>query len=390
MNEQIEVNKVNEEKDDRILIVDDIKTNIQLLGSILKDSGYQINVAMDGLKAIETVKIMPPDLILLDVMMPGLDGFETCKCLKANPETKNIPVIFLTAKVGPEDIIKGFKAGAIDYLTKPFNTDELLVRVRTQLDLRRAQKLIELQNKDLKEAAKLREDVDQIMRHDLKAPLNAILGYPQVILMREKLSEKGEKYLHTIEQAGYRMLNMINLSLDLFKMERGAYQFQPTPVELITILKKIEMELKDLRRVNELTFEIEIAGMPLKQEDTFYIMGENLLCYSMLANLIKNAVEASPKRESILVKIERKESVTICIQNKGMVPEEIRETFFEKFSTFGKSAGTGLGTYSAKLIAETLHGKISMITSAEAGTTITIQLPEKSDDSTQATVKNSK
>lgn len=390
MNEQIEVNKVNEEKDDRILIVDDIKTNIQLLGSILKDSGYQINVAMDGLKAIETVKIMPPDLILLDVMMPGLDGFETCKCLKANPETKNIPVIFLTAKVEPEDIIKGFKAGAIDYLTKPFNTDELLVRVRTQLDLRRAQKLIELQNKDLKEAAKLREDVDQIMRHDLKAPLNAILGYPQVILMREKLSEKGEKYLHTIEQAGYRMLNMINLSLDLFKMERGAYQFQPTPVELITILKKIEMELKDLRRVNELTFEIEIAGMPLKQEDTFYIMGENLLCYSMLANLIKNAVEASPKRESILVKIERKESVTICIQNKGMVPEEIRETFFEKFSTFGKSAGTGLGTYSAKLIAETLHGKISMITSAEAGTTITIQLPEKSDDSTQATVKNSK
>jgi len=128
----------------RLLIVDDTQKNIQLLGAILKKEGYQLNVAMNGLQALSQVKKVLPDLILLDVMMPELDGFETCKQLKASPDTKDIPVIFLTAKVEVEDIVRGFELGAIDYLTKPFNTTELLARVETHLELKKSrEKLVE-------------------------------------------------------------------------------------------------------------------------------------------------------------------------------------------------------------------------------------------------------
>ncbi|MEH6580201.1 MAG: response regulator [Amphritea sp.] len=129
----------------RILIVDDNPKNIQLLGTILMKEGYEINIAQNGLQALDVVARMPPDLILLDVMMPELDGFETCKRLKADAQTRDTPVIFLTAKVETEDIVQGFELGAVDYVTKPFNPAELLSRVSTNLELKAArEKLKEL------------------------------------------------------------------------------------------------------------------------------------------------------------------------------------------------------------------------------------------------------
>ncbi len=119
----------------RILIVDDTAKNIQVLGTILRQEGYQINIAQDGLKAIHMAEKVSPDLILLDVMMPDMDGYETCLRLKQSSETKDIPIIFLTARKEPEDIIKGFEVGGIDYISKPFNSIELLARIRTHLDL---------------------------------------------------------------------------------------------------------------------------------------------------------------------------------------------------------------------------------------------------------------
>ena len=138
----------NQNKDLRILIVDDILKNIQILGTTLRKEEYQINVAQNGLQALEVTEKVTPDLILLDVMMPELDGFETCERLKANPETRDIPIIFLTAKTATEDIVRGFELGAVDYVTKPFNTSELLSRVNTHLQLKSArEKLEELAHK---------------------------------------------------------------------------------------------------------------------------------------------------------------------------------------------------------------------------------------------------
>lgn len=144
----------------RILIVDDTPKNIQVLGTILKIKNYQINVAQNGLQALEVVQKIRPDLILLDVMMPELDGFETCKRLKASEDTRDIPVIFLTAKVEQEDIINGFKLGAVDYVTKPFNQTELLARVDTHIQLQKAREELQNQNEILEQ--KVRERTQEI------------------------------------------------------------------------------------------------------------------------------------------------------------------------------------------------------------------------------------
>ncbi|MCP4111114.1 MAG: PleD family two-component system response regulator [Desulfobacteraceae bacterium] len=133
----------------RILIVDDTPKNIQVLGTILKQEGYQVNVARNGLEALKMVCKVFPDLILLDIIMPEMDGYDTCKTLKQAPETKDIPIIFLTAKTETEDIVKGFQAGGVDYISKPFNATELLARIHTHIDLwRKTKQLQEFADKD--------------------------------------------------------------------------------------------------------------------------------------------------------------------------------------------------------------------------------------------------
>ncbi len=357
-----------------ILAVDDAPTNIDVVKGIFAED-YIVQAAVNGKMALEIVEKKKPDLILLDIMMPEIDGFMVCRHLKSNPDTASIPIIFVTVVTETEDIIKGFNLGAVDYVTKPFNPTELRARVRTHLELKNARKKIKTQNKKLIEAAKLREDVDHIFRHDLKNPLQAVLTCPQLLLKNQNLTEKEIKYINTIYEAGCRMLDMINRSLDLFKMGSGAYQLNFVPVDIIKVISIIESEVDEIRKEKNIQIKTELSGRPLNQEDTFVIIGEKLLCYSMLVNLIINAIEASPENESILISINKNESAIISIHNKGVVPEEIRDKFFAKFTTSGKTAGSGVGTYSAKLISEIQRGNINMTTSETEGTTIKIQLP---------------
>jgi len=162
----------------------------------------------------------PPDLILLDIMMPEMDGYEVCRRLRSDASTRDIPVIFVTARAEAADEVKGFELGAVDYIAKPINPYRVKARIRTHLLLRQAKHTLKLQNAELKEAARLREDVDHIMRHDLKGPLNSIIGSSQILLHSETRSEADRRRIESVEAAGYRMLNMVNLSLDLLKMER--------------------------------------------------------------------------------------------------------------------------------------------------------------------------
>jgi CheY-like chemotaxis protein len=359
-----------------ILIVDDDPLGIDIMGEILKPY-YRRQVARSGEKALAiAASDLQPDLILLDVMMPELDGYEVCRRLKADEKTKDIPVIFITAKDKIEDEAKGLEIGAVDYITKPVIPTILLARVKTHLELKKAREDLEKQNEILKENVRLREDVDRITRHDLKTPLSGIIGFPDAIKMAGDLNEEQTEMLDMIEESGYKMLDMINLSLDLYKMETGKYKFDPVPVNLLAVVNKIFKEIRDEVEARELSIKILVRGEPANQQDLFLIQGDELLCYSMLSNIIKNAVEASPVSEQVEVAMTSGESAVIGIHNAGAVPIDIRETFFEKYTTSGKPGGTGLGTYSAKLIAQTLGGNIQLETSDKAGTTITIELPK--------------
>lgn len=351
-----------------ILVVDDTEANIDILVEALGYE-YEVSVAMDGKSALEAVEADLPDLILLDIMMPGMDGYEACKHLKENERTKEIPVIFLTAKSDVADETKGLGLGAVDYITKPISIPIVRARIKTHLSLFSARRKLEEQNEELREAAQLREDIERITRHDIKTPLSSIIGLSELHLMDDNLSDDQKESLKMMKDSGYKMLNMINLSLDLFKMERGFYEFNPVPVDILKIANKVIAELKDLVMGKELSVNVLINGNPPVEKDSFNIQGEELLCYSILANLIKNALEASPENGTISIAFDEN---SISIHNQGAVPESIRDKFFDKYVTSGKSAGTGLGTYSAKLIAETQKGNIHMETSEESGTTISV------------------
>jgi CheY-like chemotaxis protein len=178
-----------------------------------------------------------------------------------------------------------------------------------------------------------------------------------------------------IEDAGYRMLQMINLSLDLMKMERGSYPLQQVDVDLIDVLGKIAREAAPLAGAKGVELRVTVNGKPPANGFRFFVLGEELLCYSMVSNLVKNAVEASPTGRPVDIDLRKGPDAEIRIRNAGSVPEAVRERFFEKYVTAEKSGGTGLGTYSARLIAETQGGSVSLDASETGHTTITVRMP---------------
>jgi PAS domain S-box-containing protein len=227
-----------------------------------------------------------------------------------------------------------------------------------------------------KKLAKLREDVEQITRHDLKTPLNGIIALPDIILDRWNVEDaEARGMLRMIKEAGLRMLRMINLSHDLFKMETGKYNYTPTKMNLTPLFRSILVELEDLIRSRKIEMRILVNGKPLGSSP-FILLGEELLVYSMLSNLMKNALEAAPYGSTVTLRLDDTDGTSISVHNLGVVPEPIRKHFFEKFTTLGKVGGSGLGTYSARLITRTMGGDIDYTTDEEEGTTVTVRLPE--------------
>lgn len=364
-------------KPSHIMIVDDNPENIRVLGTVLRQIDCRLTIAQNGLQALKAVKDNIPDLILLDIMMPEMDGFQVCEVLKADPSTQDIEIIFVTAAVEPSDELKGLKLGAVDYIHKPFSIP--LVRAKVALHLERAnsKKQLQLKNAALEENAKLREHIDRITRHDLKNPLNALLGYPQLMLLDKTLNATQRGYLENMITAGNEMLHMINSSLDLFKMETRCYQYKPQVIDMVSVIRRILKDLRTLIRGFSVTVKILVDDQEDYDDKVFMILAEQNLSYSLFANLIRNAIEACTVADSeviVAMKYIGNEAV-ITVTNPGSVPEEVRATFFDKYSTAGKTHGTGLGSYSAKLMTETQHGRIDMATSS-AETCITVWLPK--------------
>ncbi|QAZ66985.1 hybrid sensor histidine kinase/response regulator [Solidesulfovibrio carbinolicus] len=359
-----------------ILIVDDVETDVDTLVETLGDD-YEIAVALDGPTALESLAPNPPDLILLDILMPGMDGYEVCRRLKADPATAAIPVIFLTALTEVQEKVTGFALGAVDYITKPFDIQEVKARVTTHLALKAAMEQLARQNTLLAEAARLREDVERITHHDLKGPLGVILSLPQLIAVGGNLTGEQAGYLEDIEEAGYQMLNMVNLSLGLLKMEQGVYELSPRLVDIVRVIGKVVAELASLRRARGVSVELRREGTPLTSDVAVHVVGEELLCHSMLSNLVKNAIEHSPAggRVDIDIAPAKDGFRALALRNLGETDPGFRERFFEKYATHGKPGGTGLGTYSARLMARTMGGDLLLDAATPGETTLALCLP---------------
>lgn len=366
-----------------LLVVDDEKQNRALLTELFKDDGYQIFLAKNGVQALERAREHLPDLILLDVLMPEMDGYQVIRELKADSATHDIPVIFISALDSADSEEKGLELGAVDYISKPFHPSIARARVRNHLSLCAALNQLRAQKQGLEEAAALRDDVERIMHHDLKSPLNGILMATHMLLNEtgDESAEERAELLQSVEKSGYTMLDMISRSLDLYKMEQGMYRFAAQPVDLLPVLRRVVNDNGSLVRTLRLAVTLRIDGREADGDATFMVPGDASLCYSMLANLAKNAMEASPEHGRVDIDLQRDATgFLVRIHNQGAVPELVREHFFDKYTTAGKSGGTGLGTYSARLMILTMGGDIGVATSAEQGTTLTVRFPPFSGD----------
>lgn len=336
-----------------VLIVDDTPNNIEVIGGVLKGD-YAIKVAISGKKALEIAASTQIDIILLDIMMPVMDGFEVCRQLKANPATADIPVIFLSAKSAVADVVTGFQFGAVDYVAKPVDPTILKARLATHLMLSKMMGDLKRQNAVMIDNAQLREDVDRMTQHDLKSPLAAALQGTQDLLAGEPLTPGQQEKIEMIGQAAGNALEMINRTFDLYRIETGNYHAKLEPFDLGTLLNEVAQHV-------ETGFGGKHVALVFPDKIEEECLGERSLCYSLFSNLLKNAVEASPEGEQVIIEAAPGfQSIHVMIDNAGEVPVAMQDCFFEKYTTHGKEGGTGLGTYSARLMAELQGGGVVM------------------------------
>jgi len=218
-----------------------------------------------------------------------------------------------------------------------------------------------------KQAQQLREDVENITRHDLKTPLNGIIYLAQ-FMEDTALDDEQREFVDRIRENGYKMLGMINQSLDMYRLERGDYKLEARTIDLVPVLVRVVDDLRELAAQGRITVE-----MGFEKRNRFELRGDELLCYMLFANLVRNALEAAPKGSVVRIDRAPHFSHRVAIHNQGVVPAQVRGRFFDKDATFGKRFGTGLGTYSAKLIAEVHGGRIGFTTSEEKGTTVWVE-----------------
>jgi CheY-like chemotaxis protein len=358
----------------RILVVDDYPVSLKLMAQLFKDE-YQVLTATNGQAALDLCRGDPmPDLLLMDVNMPVMDGFEVVRQLHAQAETAQIPVIFVTGDDNEEAKVKGMELGAVDFVLKSSDPKALRARVRNfikYIDMRRQ---IQADFDAMLDAAMVREDVENTTRHDIKGSLAGIVGMVHSLAEDPDMSAKHASQLRLVEKTAQQVMDMVNLSGELYKMEMGNFKLKASPVNVGEILHRIVDLSRNTFSDKRLTVEVDTdtsVGTELPQA-----LGDANLCYSLFQNLIKNACEAAPTGSRVVVALRDEDPLRVLVSNSGVVPNELRANFFDKFTTIGKKGGSGIGTYSAMMLAKAQNGNIAMDTSDERNhTELTVTLP---------------
>jgi two-component system, sensor histidine kinase and response regulator len=361
-----------------VLIVDDVPTNLSVLMKFLQNTGFKVLVATDGVSALEQAEYTQPDVILLDVMMPGMDGFETCQLLKANAVTQAIPVIFMTALSDPVDKVRGFELGAADYITKPLHQEEVVARVNAHLTLYRQKQEIErLREQDRQRYERLSQYKDYLLNttsHDLKNPLTSIMASTE--LLRRYLQDPTLiKRLDHIQTSATYMRDLVCNLLDLARLETGI-GLNKAPVSLNELLMTSIVHMEMLAQAKGITLVLH----PLEEDLT--IQCDAFQVGQVLQNLISNAVKYSPEESTVNISAHTDEHwAYVNVADSGMgIPEEDIPHLFERFYRANTSEqriprGTGLGLSIVQEIVDQHGGTVSVQSKAGFGSTFTFSLP---------------
>lgn len=400
LNNYYRLNNLPKMKKHQILIVDDIPDNIKVLQSILSDDSYEIAYALNGKDAIMLCVAKSFDLILLDIMMPEMDGYEVCKYFKSKEKTKDIPVIFLTARVDEEAIIKGFETGAQDYVTKPFNPQELVARVNTHLDLNHKNKELKMMNMELEERVAARtlelveandnlEDANHklatledakndflsLMSTELREPLNGIVGFAEMLEYSIK-NKTNLKYVRFIIQACEKLIGVSDMALLLSALRFDRYEMKVLGISVFDIVKESVDKLKPLTSERKVKVKIDIPK-------NYIIKGDEKLLSISMDKVIENAITNSPPHSEVYIGASLEgQSVKVFVQDLGVQfsPAEVNYTFHffemnkedrrEDFKRFTA------GLVVVKLVMDLHKAKVDVDNLADGGVRVSFMLPE--------------
>jgi two-component system sensor histidine kinase/response regulator len=342
-----------------VLIVDDITKNLQVVGTILRQAGYAVTPATSGAEALDGLREHLPDLILLDLMMPEMDGLEVCRRLKTDPLTQPIPVIFLTASNEMEHLVRGFEVGAVDYVTKPFNPPELLARVRTHLELKHARDTIVRYGQELSRLNEEKNEFMGIAAHDLRSPLNAVKGYSEMVLEDPALARENAELIKRIQVAAARMVEMVQNLLDANRIERGEMKLNLAPTDLVPALHSVVETQRPHAAAKQQTLHLDSESAAL------VVHLDPIVTVQILENLVSNAVKYSPRGNDIFVRLKRHApGVRVEVQDQGPgLSAEDQKKLFGKFARLsakptGGEHSTGLGLSIVKKMVEAMNGKV--------------------------------
>ena len=359
--------KDNKEQSEQgtILVVDDTPTNIDIIVSILKNF-YEIKVATNGEMALKIVEQIPIDLILLDIMMPNMDGYEVIKKLKSKTNTENIPVIFLSSKTETIDITKGFKAGAVDYVSKPANPAILKARVDSHLSLKKSRDRVKNQMELIVDNVQLQKEIFNISQNDIKQPLSAIINECESVILHKNDLPVILNQIKTIENSAFKILDMLINNVDLYKIEKNNYTPNLLPVNINEITKRI------IEDINPLCMQKEIF-ITSNHEKVHTIKTDKLLYYSILKNLMIKIIKSVKTKTKIHIDFLLKEDLIILIKLNQILSEDLQFLFSTNNKGLNKKNDNEL--YIARIMLSVLKGDLKLESDQKENTTVILIFP---------------
>jgi len=368
--------KINR-SDYKILIVDDVVSNVLLLKILLTNEKFQVCTANCGNMCIEQAKAEKPDLILLDVMMPDISGFDTAVILKKDPQTADIPIIFLTALNNPSDLVHGFQVGANDFLTKPFNKEELVVRVMHQITLVAAKRLIQKQNEELRATISNRDKMYSVIAHDLRSPMASIRMVLNLVVSSVAPDVVGPELFELLDKANKESEDVHDLLDNLLKWTKsqtGRLNVVLQDLDLNDIIPGVVDIFEMIAQTKHINLEFNSTPDPL------VVRADNDMLKTIVRNFMSNAVKFSPDGSSVEINMEQEgdfAKVSIRDHGVGIAPERIESIFHKGETTYGTDGeeGSGLGLQLCADFARKIGGDVSVESVLGEGSTFSVLLP---------------
>lgn len=361
--------KLNTKQPARVLIVDDMPTAREMLGALLSVEGHNLLYATSGGELLDNLEEFNPDVILLDVMMPGLDGFEVCRQIRADERWQHLPIILITALDSRQDLVDGLDAGADDFLHKPVNGIELRARVRSMLRIKR-------QFDALEDALQLREDLANMIVHDMRTPLTAIVGFTE-LLRYGVISVNDKDDIEALFRQVMRLNALVNDILVQIKMEQGRLVLNRQPADIAELARLVEENHLPIAQSRELQLVVELPENPPA------VSVDANLYQRMLDNLVANALKYAPPETTVLVRVTFPDEagctlrVQVADEGPGILPED-RQRIFNKYeiATLRHRTDTsvGLGLAFCKLVIDAHGGRIFVEDNSPTGSIFTAEI----------------